>query len=540
MKRRNELPLRLINGIRRSKACRYPQLLSRYRGNPLIETLPPILTEAEAARELLYLPPFDHQERELPTELRIHATMDIRRIFQPLSISLFLEQQLSLRMREGYIDRNPLNPHYWADTTKRLDSLEEKIRQSSPVIPTPTGLTVLGLPGVGKTMNFMRILSRYDNVIEHDDLGIKQIPYLYMDCRYDGTIKGLCGSFLKRVDAMVGTTYFTDYGGSVRTIDDQLLAMAVVASTHCIGLLIIDEIQNSTGADAMLRFFVELVNTIGVPVVFVGTPKAIRILCGELHQLRRGCGPCDIVWNQMRKDDEWDLLLETLFEYQYVRNVVPLSQELNDVLYEETQGIPDFLVKMFIVAQWRAMTTGLETLTPEVIRSVAQDHFATARPVITALRTHDLETLQGLQDLVSVDLDDYIKHVLRDISRNGRYAVIRPSQNLSSRMPKESESLSSPDVGASSEPRGETKTGQSEAVPSSLNPEASTETGTFVYGKVSRDGRKAKKKSDRTGEQGVRGCCLRAMSKKGKERVAVYQLLKEEGHIRPVSEFEVG
>lgn len=537
MKKRNELPLRLLHGIRKSKACRHPQVLSRYQGNPLNETLPPILTAEEAARELLYLPPFDPHVRSLPTEYRIHATMDIRRIFQPLTISLFLEQQLTLRMRDGYIDRNPLNPHYWADTTKRLDALEEKIRHPNPVIPTPTGLSVIGLPGVGKTMNFMRILSRYDNVIEHDDLGIKQIPYLYMDCRYDGTVKGLCGSFLKRVDALVGTTYFADYGGSVRTIDDQLLAMAVVASTHCIGLLIIDEIQNSTTAGAMLRFFVELVNTIGLPVVFVGTPKAIRILCGELHQLRRGCGPCDIVWNQMKKDEEWDLLLETFFEYQYVRHAEPLSQALNDILYEETQGIPDFLVKMFIVAQWRAMTTGLERLTPDLIRSMAQDHFATTRPVIQALRTHDLETLQGLEDVVTVDLDEYIKHVLRDINHKGLYAVIRRSKIPSGRSSKESEPLVTSDADASSEVRDESNTTPSDSTSSSLNPNLSAEGGTFGYGKVSPDDRKAKKKSDRTGEQGVRGCYLRATSKKRKDRIATYQMLKEEGHIRPVSEF---
>ena len=38
----------------------------------------------------------------------------------------------------------------------------------------------------------------------------------------------------------------------------------------------------------MLNFFVTLVNTIGLPVVMIGTTKAMSILQGEFRQARRG------------------------------------------------------------------------------------------------------------------------------------------------------------------------------------------------------------------------------------------------------------
>ena len=54
-------------------------------------------------------------------------------------------------------------------------------------------------------------------------------------------------------------------------------------------MLVIDEVQriskaSSGGVGEMLNFFTELVNTIGVPIVLVGTYKALSVLMGEFHR----------------------------------------------------------------------------------------------------------------------------------------------------------------------------------------------------------------------------------------------------------------
>ncbi|WP_217582127.1 ATP-binding protein, partial [Lysinibacillus sp. GbtcB16] len=102
----------------------------------------------------------------------------------------------------------------------------------------------------------------------------------------------------------------------------MLQHMTHLASLHAIGILIIDEIQHlnlskSGGSDKMLNFFVTLVNTIGIPVVMVGTNKAISILQSEFRQARRGSGQGDMVWGQMPKDDTWDLFVEGMWDYQW-------------------------------------------------------------------------------------------------------------------------------------------------------------------------------------------------------------------------------
>ncbi|MBB4825595.1 hypothetical protein HNO89_002831 [Sporosarcina luteola] len=44
-----------------------------FKGNPLIEALPPILSPEEAYEKLSYYPPYDVEEANLPTHIRYHA-----------------------------------------------------------------------------------------------------------------------------------------------------------------------------------------------------------------------------------------------------------------------------------------------------------------------------------------------------------------------------------------------------------------------------------------------------------------------------------
>src|SRR5439155_9812714 len=140
--------------------------------------------------------------------------------------------------------------------------------------------------------------------------------------------------------------------------------------------LAIDEIQHldqskSGGKDRMLNFFTHLINTIGVPVVFIGTPKAKSVLSGEFRQSRRGTGEGDFIWDRLENDEKWRYFLESLWGYQYLRTATPPSKELFDVIHDESQGIVDIAVKVFMLSQVRAIRSGHETLTSAIIRSVA-------------------------------------------------------------------------------------------------------------------------------------------------------------------------
>jgi NACalpha-BTF3-like transcription factor len=181
----------------------------------------------------------------------------------------------------------------------------------------------------------------------------------------------------------------------------------LVASTHSLGVLVIDEIQDlstakSGGSEKMLNFFVKLVNTIGVPVVRIGTNKALPILQGDFRQARRGTGEGGVYWER--------LMIEGFFEYQWTRNPVSLTDELDELLYEESQGIVDIAIKLFMIAQWRAIAVESEMITPALIEQVASDSLHLVRPMLDALKSGNQESIAKYSDIKPLDIKDFYEH----------------------------------------------------------------------------------------------------------------------------------
>ena len=113
--------------------------------------------------------------------------------------------------------------------------------------------------------------------------------------------------FFKAIDDCVGTSYLDQYKKSRITIDSMLTMMQRIAQEYSLGLLVVDEVQHLSlakgGSDAMLNFFVTLVNMIGLPVILIGTSKALPILQGEFRQARRSSGHGDLIWNRKERAD---------------------------------------------------------------------------------------------------------------------------------------------------------------------------------------------------------------------------------------------
>jgi len=406
-----------------------PQL-SIYRNNPLIEALPPIYSEEETMNFMAHYPDYAEEERQLSNHLRLHLVQNIQQFVEPLPVHLDLEQRFSRMIRSGYRARNPITPEFKTNFNKQLDALSSNRTYQSNSHSTATGFTIIGISGIGKTTAVRSVLSLYPQVITHtryaqQNFTLMQIVWLNLECPHDGSIKGLCLNFFQAVDELLGTEYLKNYTKGYRTVDQLIPAMARVASIHCIGVLVIDEIQHlseskSGGSRKMLNFFVQLVNTIGIPVVLVGTYKAMSILSGEFRQTRRGSGQGDLVWDRMAEDEIWELFVESLWRYQYVRKSCSLTPQLCHALYEVTQGITDFAVKVYLLAQVRAIVTEKEVITESIIRSVAADSLRLAQPILSALRTNNINILKNVEDVHPLDIITYIEQAQRDIRVTGK------------------------------------------------------------------------------------------------------------------------
>jgi putative transposase len=140
--------------------------------------------------------------------------------------------------------------------------------------------------------------------------------YLYLPGQREPII--LCLKFFEMVDYVLGTSYSKTHGKGSYTEDVLVENMARIALLQGLGILIIDEIQNlsvakSGGAEEMINFLVCLVNTIGLPVILIGTPEADNILNSKFQQVRRSSGENLEPWLPMIKGPEWDYFLEGLW-----------------------------------------------------------------------------------------------------------------------------------------------------------------------------------------------------------------------------------
>jgi hypothetical protein len=401
--------------IQAQEATYHDQELVDFQGNPLIEALPPILSPEEAFEKLSYYPEYDEKERELSDHLRYHALIRLTRFFQPVMQHLDLEQRFSRLLRHGYVARNPLTSEY----TKQLNMAHQVLNRK--IVPpdirsTASSFTLMGFSGIGKTTAIERILSLYPQLIIHKHpLNITQIVWIKLNCPHDGSLKSLCMDFFIKVDRLLGTNYYNRFGGRRNSISSMVTRMGQIARLHCIGVLIIDEIQHlltaqNGGSEKMMNFFVTLVNEIGVPVMMIGTMRARSILQQDFRQARRGSGQGDMVWQQMPKGDDWDVLISNMWRYQWIKKKVELTEQLNDTLYEQSQGIVDIAVKLFVLSQGRAIETGQETITPGMIRRVAADDLKLVQPMLKALKSGLLSEIEKYEDIVPMDIEDYLQH----------------------------------------------------------------------------------------------------------------------------------
>lgn len=397
------------------------QIIEEYMGNPFIEALPPIYSKGEVVDKLVVYPNYNDKERMLESHLRVHMVQRLFQCFQPLQIHLDLESRISRVIRQGYLARNPFRPEYAAnlqDGYRMIQNLNFDLCSNKRFRTTAAGFTIIGVSGMGKTTAINRILATMPQIIVHSEYrGVKfsmcQLVWLKLDCPYDGAVKGLCMEFFSKVDSLLGTNYYKKHVSGRHTVDSMLSIMSQVARHTGLGMIVIDEIQHlkqakSGGSEKMLNFFVTLVNTIGVPVVLIGTTKAMSVLQSEFRQARRGSGQGDMVWERLKKDNNWDLLMGAIWDYQWTKKEVPFTQEISDVMYEESQGIIDIAVKLYAMAQIRAIYSGVEEVTADLIRQVSKENLKLVQPMLEALKSGDMRRISQFEDISTVDFEEFI------------------------------------------------------------------------------------------------------------------------------------
>jgi hypothetical protein len=474
-----KVPPGVLRG-RQKKAVYRKQNLAFYQGIPTIEALNPVYDE-DTIISKLEVRRTDLEQidlKSLSPKERLHLVVEGEKFYQPLDDQLDIEERLSIMLRQGLTGRNPLGWGFWKFTLEKIEQLKRNLKLGEyrdevtdiageevwasddeecsiengesdlekarrRFLSSASGYAILGFPGMGKTMAVEQtLLEMYDQVIYHSQYAGEPFPHvqlvwLKIECPSNGSVKSLCIHFFRAVDSILNTNYYERHAKNGHASAEEMMPMmALVAATHSLGLLVLDEIQNlaavsSGGAERLLNFIVELVNTVGVPTVLVGTNQAYhKGIFSMFRMIRRASGMGDKVWEPMRFaakgsdptkpdgpiDGTWATFTEALWRLQFLTEKVELSHSMSKALHDASQGITFFAVKIFFLAQIRAIqvagaTIGssqqgeppTEKLTEELIASVL-DQFRLASPMLDGIRNGFQGDLKEPTDIKRFDL----------------------------------------------------------------------------------------------------------------------------------------
>ena len=226
-------------------------------------------------------------------------------------------------------------------------AFKDQLRQTQAVFVT----YLSGIAGTGKTSIVNFLLRQFPKCIYHPDLGITQIPILKIQTPTRASRKDLCREILRELDDIVNGTFSLN----LKRISENEFADYVkqILVAHFVGTIIFDEFQDlrvskEGPTEQTLSFVKRLTNSLGIPIVFVGSPEMEKVLFGNFQLATRGQG---YVWDRLdKKSIEWDKFITALFN-QNIFNDRNLTVELRDTYYELTQGIPRVIVKVHVEAQ---------------------------------------------------------------------------------------------------------------------------------------------------------------------------------------------
>lgn len=112
--------------------------------------------------------------------------------------------------------------------------------------------------------------------------------------------------------------------------------------------------------------------------------------------------------------------MEGLFEYQWVMKPCLLTEEISDMLYEESQGIFDIAIKLFVMCQLRAISTNKEEITPNLIKYISKENLKLVKPMLDALKTGNINKIAQFEDIAPIDISEFISNQSNQIELNNK------------------------------------------------------------------------------------------------------------------------
>lgn len=359
--------------------------------NELINKLPPPRSKKEYLNVVENSPFISEDMKKLSALERSMMVSGIKEFRIARDFGYAIDWRIAMALRKGYMLSIKNEENNGEGSTERYRKREDDT----------SAFILYGPSGVGKTTTLNTSLAYYKQVIEHKgkDYNFKQLVYIKVECPPADSFKSFLDSCLDEMEKALNMKFEDRI--YYRTADQKEELFKNLANRWNLGLLVIDEIQNllSIKKNVLMNQFLKLTNELGVPIIYVGTDKFVEYMeKAEFFTVRRF--GVQIAVEAYKKDILWNHMMNELWKNQWMQEYVPLTQELNDVFYEETKGVISRVIDLFSNAQVEAILQGIDTVdnfTPEFIRFIAKNYFGikgNMRASVTYLNIEDQKMLQ--------------------------------------------------------------------------------------------------------------------------------------------------
>ena len=333
------------------------------RGNPFIEVLPrPREGRAEITNAYFKnIEMFSDAEKlNFTRSEKMAAVTLLREVRYPLPFHEELEDEMynalvtSYRNRQLYSDQDVEQRYTMNNSEKTMHSKVFGNDEDS----TSAGFSLLGYSGCGKSSAIQILVSNYPQVIMHRNGTLDRFPqivYLVVNCIPNSNFSALYASIGNAIDRALG-----NMEPIYERIIDKEKGLAAKANRvkdfierFAIGIIILDEIQlidfNSTRENSFESLMI-LSNRTKVAIAVVGTEDAYEMMFSKLRTGRR-VGTVIKAHSYCSDYGYFSFLVKKLMEYQWFDVVIIPTDELIEALFDETKGIIDQLISIYIYMQ---------------------------------------------------------------------------------------------------------------------------------------------------------------------------------------------
>lgn len=402
----------LPNGTVAIEAEYKEQLIDEFN-NPYIKALPEIISKEETVKKLVFRPKIKNGEVFLPKEYKLNILPRIYKLFLPLPLHVDVWNMINTLIRQGYVARNPFNSNFKRYNnvlgTKIVNKIYNLDNNENFRTTAQCGL-LLGISGSGKSTTVQRVINNIPQIIIHNEydgtnFNQIQVTWLKLEASATGSIKSLILQFFMQLDSLLGTNNMQRYVSKHLSVDMMIPIMGQVANSVGLGLLIVDELQHLDKQEKnVMNFFVTIMNSFGVSLLLIGTPACCSMLQREMRIARRVSGSGAVIFNPMKNDKQFEILVRGIWKYQWLENPTKLTKDIIDTMFEKSQGVCDLVVKLYVNVQKRAIENGLEEITVDLINKTWDKEFVLLQPMIQAIRSNNMAKKMMFEDIKEIEI----------------------------------------------------------------------------------------------------------------------------------------